>query len=227
MFQKQYYTLFASLPPLPYFERAVHLPINEVRLRDRMKMLEPEDVEIMQKTLTFVGWQMQPLERTDVDVAKIYDEMLKSATSYPILKAMVSKVMDQRTILVALRRRHLDMPVPLKGEAWGVGQWVDHIRRNWKHVDLQLGLEYPWIPKAREFIETDQALELEKLIMKQNWKTADDYMAEHPFTFETILFYVSKWIAIKNWLTFSADAARERFDNYITEVIDRYEQHSS
>jgi len=224
---KQYYTLYSSLPSLPYFERAVRLPINEVRLKDRMKMLDPEDVEIMQKTLTFIGWQMQPLERTDADVARISNEMLKAAAGYPTLKRMVSGIMDQRTILVALRRRHLEMPVPVKNEVWGIGQWVDHIRRNWKHPDLQLGLEYPWIPKAREFIETDQALELERLLMKKNWKVADDYMAEHPFSFETILFYVSKWAAIKNWLTFSADAARERFDNFITEVIDRYEQHPS
>ncbi len=227
MASREYYTLVASLPALPYFERALRLPINEVRLRERLKMLEPEDAGIVQKTLNFTGWQLQPLERTDMDMARLYDEMLQMASCYPALKFMVSEIMDQRTIVVALRRRHRGMAAPGKKDVWGVGQWVDHIRRNWEHPDFRLGLEYPWVPRAREFIETDQALELERLILRYNWKTADNFMSENPFSLESILLYMTKWIAIRNWLSFSSDAARVRFENFITEVIGRYEQHST
>ncbi|MHC9544775.1 MAG: DUF2764 family protein [Vulcanimicrobiota bacterium] len=227
MATREYYTLVASLPAIPYFERATRLSINEVRLMERMKMLEPEDAEIVQKTISFIGWHLQPLERTDRDIVRIYEEMLTISSGYPVLKNMISMIVDQRTILVALRRRHREMPVPGRNDVWGVGRLVDHIRGNWKHPDFRLGLEYPWIPKAREFIETDQALELERLLQKQNWKMMDSLMTEKPFSLEAILFYILKWGITKSWLSFNSEAALARFENYITEVIGNYEQHST
>ncbi len=51
MASREYYTLVASLPALPYFEKAQRLPINEVRLWQRMGMLEPDDHLIVQKLI--------------------------------------------------------------------------------------------------------------------------------------------------------------------------------
>ena len=49
MWKRQYYTLHASLPALPYFDKAKVLPISRERLEARMGMLAPEDAETMEK----------------------------------------------------------------------------------------------------------------------------------------------------------------------------------
>ena len=62
--RRQYIALIASLPPLPPFDRAERLPINEDRLAVLLRMLEGEDLAMVERVASFLAWQRQPMERT-------------------------------------------------------------------------------------------------------------------------------------------------------------------
>ena len=74
-----YYTLIGSLPALPSrFDDSQRVPISELRLEARLKMLEPRDAEIVEAMADFLVWERQPLELTDDDVWRRYDRFMET-----------------------------------------------------------------------------------------------------------------------------------------------------
>jgi hypothetical protein len=217
--QRQYIALLASLPPLPRFDRAERLPINEDRLAVRLRMLEGEDMAMVERVASFLAWQRQPVERTDAQVVTIFKEIVPVASENPSLMAMIEFRMTERTIMAALRRRHRGMSAPTPGEEWGVGSWVQHIERNWEDPDFKLGKILPWVPQARQYLEAGETLALERLLMTLVWQRVDRLTENDPFGFEDVLAYLFKWDILQRWLSYDRDAARVRFDNLLTEVI--------
>lgn len=224
MGRKEYYTLVASLPALPYFERAQRLPINEVRLRKRMDMLEPEDLQIGKKIVEFISWNLQPVDRTDSDIVILYNELEKLTKHFPLIWKAIEDWMNQNTVLAALRRRKKGIGPPGRNEKWGEGPWHIHIIHNWNHPDFMLGAVFPWIAHVRLLFESGQALELQRFLTKENWKKADSVIQENPFAFEAIVAYFIKWGIIEYWLSFSSTAAGNRFDKLILEVTSGQEK---
>ncbi len=114
MGQKRYYTLVASLPALPprlATARTRRLPINRERLRERLCMLDPPDFEVIQQAEDFLEWHRQPVERTDGEVVAWHRKIVEGP--YPrTLKEMVDERLSLRTLMAALRRRHLGRPAP-------------------------------------------------------------------------------------------------------------------
>jgi hypothetical protein len=215
---REYYTLMASLPALPYFERASRLPINEVRLRKRMEMLDGDHQIMVKKIIQLIAWERQPMERTDRDVTRLYGEIEGLTHNYPLIWTMIEQGMSQRTVLAALRRRMKGTGPPGKHERWGVGPWLDHIIHHWNHPDFMLGLVFPWITKARPLLDGGQALELQRLLLKENWKNATQVSEKNPFAFEAVIAYLSRWGAISTWLGNDAVAAGSRFNTLVLEV---------
>lgn len=220
----QYYTLISSLPHVPYFEGAQHVPINEQRLRRRFSMLEPEHAKIVSRLIEYLGWRYQPVERTDEDVVAHYRKVASCISSEPVLMSLVEAEMSDRTIIAALRRRHRGLSKPNEHEIWGIGRWVKQIEKNWDDADFKLRTVLPWIPQARSFVESGEALALEKLLLDITWKRAGAVWNENPFTFEMFIAYLFKWSTVFCWLTYNRDRACERFNQLVTEVTSEKEK---
>jgi hypothetical protein len=62
-------------------------------------------------------------------------------------------------------------------------------------------------------------LELERLLMTVVWNTVDRTAQTDPFGFDVVLAYLFKWDIVKRWLSYERAAARERFDELVTEVM--------
>lgn len=221
--QNQYYTLIASLPRLVRFDRAERLPINPERFDERLRMLEPEDAEVVERAVAFLAWQGQPVARTDGEMVADY-ERLAEVMDHPALKAMLEFPINLRTIMAALRRRHRGLPAPRTGEPWGVGPLVGHIERNWDEVDFKLAALYPWIPQARALLEAGEALALERLLMSLNWERVDRLAQGNEFGFEAVLAYLFKWDMVHRWLSHDPEAAKARFEELVVGVIDEKEE---
>ena len=84
--RRSYITLVSSLPALPRFDQAERLPINRERLEARLRMLEPDDFALVERTASFLAWQRQPVERTDGDVVVLFKGMSELAGDYPALR---------------------------------------------------------------------------------------------------------------------------------------------
>jgi hypothetical protein len=215
--QRPYYDLIASLPPLPHFAEAGRNPINRQRLGERLTLLEPEDRLIVNRATEFLVWQRQPAERTDREIISMYDHF-REAIATPALQEMIDFRMTVRTILAALRRKRRGDEAPGQGAEWGVGPWTLSIRLNWDHPDFRLAGVFPWIPKASELLEAGEALELDRLVLDEEWRWLDSLVFGNEFGFDVVLAYLFKWDILDQWLSYDVESARERFEELVAEV---------
>ena len=212
-----YYTLLASLPHLPRFDRAERLPITRERLRYRYGMLAPEDAELFEHAAEFLAWQRQTATKTDEEMIAAFRKMEEKIT-HPSLRSLFEFPIDQRNIMAALRRRHRGLPAPSSGEPWGVGQYVRHIENNWDAPHFKLSAVYPWIVQARAHLEGGETLALERLLKNVLWDHFDRSVEPYEFGFRAVLTYIIKWDIIDQWLSYNIEDAKTRFEELVAEV---------
>ncbi len=217
MASQPYYTLLASLPPLPRFDQAERLPITRERLRQRFSMLTPYDAELLERAAAFLAWQQQTATRTDQEMIASFKKM-EEYIAQPILQSIFDFPVDQRTIMAALRRRFRGLPAPASGESWGVGRYVNHIERNWDDPHFKLSAVYPWIPQARIHLEAGETLALERLLKNTLWDHIDRSVPSYEFRFSAVLSYIIKWDILHRWLSYDIENAKARFEELVTEV---------
>ena len=218
MWRRSYFTLVASLPPLPHFERAKTLPINPERLEARLRMLDPDDAESAAMALDFLRWQSQPMGRTDAEIVARYARIMDQARD-PDLRELVDSRMQLRTVVAALRRRRLGQPPPRRSEAWGVGPFVPRIEAHWQEPDFGLAGVYPWLPEVRRHLEAGETLEVQRLLMDAVWQHLSALESGQTFTFERVLIYLFKWDIVRRWLTYACEAAAQRFEHLLREAL--------
>lgn len=221
--QHVYYTLLASLPWLPRFDRAETLPISEKRLTERLGMLEPDDARVVNRGMAFWEWRRHPRERTDEEMWERYYR-LNEVIMHPVLKDVIDFAVDLRTIMVALRRRHRGLPAPNANERWGVGQWVSYIERNWDDADFRLGRIHPWISQAGAYLNQGATFALERFLMEQQWTHIERAVPGNNFGFESVLAYLFQWRLLQQWLSYDVEAAKQRFEGLVSEVMHEHQQ---
>lgn len=216
------YALVASLPRLVHFEQAEFVPITRQKLESRLRTLNPDQWNQLLAAWDLMRWQDQPFERTTADIVAQYEKAMKIITD-PALREFVEFWMGERTAVVALRmRRRGETPQP--EIPWGVGRWTRKIAAHWDDNDLGLGAIFPWIEQARPLVEAQDALELERLLINVVWKKLTEIEGRTPLGFERVIAFVFKWEFVKRWLSFNAEAAKERFQELIEEVTREHQQ---
>lgn len=223
MKSRNYYTLIASLPYLPRFDKAERLPITRERLIQRLKMLDPEDWVLANQVAEFISWRKQPLGRTNAEIVSIYNKGTKSIFESPLMKPLFELPVNQRTITTALRRRQAGVPCPKLGEPWAAGSLVRHIERNWDHPYFKLNTVFPWIVQAQAYLSAGEPLKLEYMLMKQMWEKLDFLLFKNFFGFEVVIAYLLKWDILRQWLSYNQEAANNRFEELVLETINEYE----
>lgn len=218
-----YYTLVASLPRLPHFEYAQWLPLSRKQIEQRLSMLLPEDARQLKAAEDLVRWQRQPLTRSSQHVALQYRRLMPEITNAP-LREFVEYRMNQRTALVALRRKRLGLGPPAEGEVWGVGPWLNLMTTSWDRRDLGLGYLLPWIGEAEELLETGKAVELERLLMNAVWRRLGDIADRSPFGFEQVIAFVFRWDIVQRWMSYNPEKAKLRFQQLVAEVTRAQQQ---
>jgi len=216
--QHEYYDLIASFPHLKDFTRAERVPINRERVNERLSMLVSDDWQVVEQIAKLIQWSRHPLERSDEEMIEDYKH-LQNIIAVERIMEVVNVRTDVRTIVAALRRRERGMPAPRKGTQWGMGRWVRHIEENWDDPDFKLAGVYPWITQAREYLSAAEPVQLEKLLMSENWNRLDSLTGMSNFEFEVVLAYLFKWDMLNRWVSYDGDEARIRFEELMTEVM--------
>ena len=142
-----YHMLISSLPALPPRFDVERLPITFERLQGRLRMLEPEDAEEIERMLAVLRWGNQFEEPSDVAVVQRYTALMRDITN-PLVRDVLEHVMDVRMIVVALRCRRRGLPLPTVG----IGPWFEHLRHNFNQPDFKLGRVFPWIQEAERML---------------------------------------------------------------------------
>ena len=223
MYPSNYYALVASLPRLPYFESAMWLPISRKQIDQRLSMLSPEDALQLRHAEDLVKWQRQPITRTSEQVARQYRKLMP-LISHPALRGFVEYRMNQRTAMVALRRKRLGLGPPEAHQVWGAGSWVRLLETAWDRHDLGLGYLLPWITEAADLLETGKAVELERLLMDAVWRKLGAIGDQTPFGFEPVIAFVFRWDILQRWLSYQPEKARQRFQHLVAEVTREQQQ---
>jgi hypothetical protein len=214
-----YYDLVASLPYLPHFERAERLPITQLRLTQRLRLLSPPHAEQLARAQSLVHWRPgKLLERTDADLVREYAAWLE-VPAERALREYVALRMEQQTLLAALRRKRDGLDLPSAGVAWGVGPRTHDVRRRWNEPDFRLNQVYPWLARARELLAAGDAQELDRFLMDVAWRWLDRFAQPEMFRFEAVFAYFFKWDMLRAWLACDADKAATRFRDLIDKVI--------
>jgi len=213
-----YYTLIASLPPLPPRFDVRRDPISAPRLEQRLRMLEDNDAAVIDQWRQFLQWDRQPLDRTDEEFVANYDELMRKISN-PTLRELIQIRINIRTIVSALRCRRAGMPPPK-----GVGQWVEHIRRNYNEPEFNLAGRYPWIGELDSLLATGDALGAQRLLFGTSYTCWNRMSERYTFSFETILLYLARWEVIDRWTSRDSAAGKLRFESILTETLGDYAQ---
>lgn len=218
MKNKGYYTLVASLPHLPRFDKAERLPITRERLLQRLKMLDCDDYKLAELVAEFIAWRQKP-ERTNAEVMSIYGQVVKQIFDSKLLKPLFEFPINQKTIITALRRREKGLPCPNYREPWGAGPLVQHIELNWDKPFFKLQSTYPWIVQAQAYLHEGELLKLEYLLANLTWNKLEFALIKNYFGFEVVMAYLLKWDILQQWLSYNTEAAKARFEALVSETI--------
>lgn len=218
MSSRSYHTLIASLPPLPPRFDVERDPISAPRLEQRLRMLEDEDAAVIDQWRGFLVWDRQPLDRTDGEFIEMYDQLMHGISN-PTLREMIQIRIDTRTIISAIRRRRAGIPPPI-----GVGQWVEHIKRNYSEPEFNLAGHYSWIGQLDQFLATGNAMGAQRLLFGTNYRQWSRMAERYTFSFEAILLYLARWEIIDRWTSRDAEAGQKRFESILTETLGDYAQ---
>ncbi len=211
-----YFTLIASLPPLPPHFDVTRPPITRLQLDERLKMLTEEDAQTVAQLNDFLAWDHQPLEQSDTEVIDRFHR-LKREVHHPVIWRIVENRLNMRTIISALRRRRAGEDPPR-----GVGDMVDPIRRHWRDPYFRLENRFAWIEPFAEHWQAGKALEAERVLFEFMWELRYRMAAQFTFSFEAVLLYLARWTIIDRWTSRDAEVGKARFDQMIEETLGDY-----
>jgi hypothetical protein len=215
---KDYYTVVASFPHLPYFAEAERLPLSRLRLEQRLRMLDADETRQILQAEFLAGWRLPAGKLgSGGKITAQYKSMLQSI-SQPVLREFVEYRLDIQTILAALRIRQAGRDPKQYPGTWGIGRLVKHIEAHWDAADFRLGTVYPWVQEADSYLEATDAMALDRLLMDTVWRKLSRLADMSPFGFEAITAFVFKWDILQAWLQRDAPTAKQRFQVMIEEI---------
>jgi hypothetical protein len=212
-----YYTLIGSLPTLPRrFDQADRVPISRLKLRERLKMLDPQDATVVSELSEFLVWERQSLERTDEEFHHQYAHFEKTLQN-SIALAMIRQIVSVGSIIAGLRRRRLQRDAP-------AGQTPIHkqMARHWEHPDFRLGVQFPWISEMDEILNSEQPFDVEHKKFDINWGYAKRLSDQYFFSFESVLLYLFRWEMVDRWTRRDAKIGQIAFEKLVSDAMGPY-----
>ena len=218
----RYVTLMASLPPhVPSLFANRQTPISRLKLDERLQMLEPQDVSDLALIEDLMHWDRMGMETTDAQMIE-RGKRARDRLENEFIKDIVRWRLERRTVVAALRRRHLGHSVPSAGSKWGYGAWMKMIESHWHEQSFGLERIYPWLPEADRLLKESDFLALERMLLSQVWGYYGRVVGDHYFDFEAVVVYVLRWDVIDRWSRYNGEAAARRFDRMVESALGDY-----
>lgn len=210
----KYAMLMVSLPGHPKnFIVAKKPPISRLKLNQRLTMLESEDAQTLYSIESVLHWDHLSLKTNEEVVSRSW-QLIKTIKN-PFVKNLIFWRLELRTVLVALRRRHLGLTVPRIDESWGFGPWKRRIIKFWEEPYFCLESVYPWMVEVEPHFKDDNPFELEKCVLSLVWNHYSRNIDNHYFDFEGVILYILRWHVIDRWSRYEGVAAQSRFEELV------------
>ena len=221
--QNAYAMLMAGLQPHPLsLWDLKNKPVSRIHLERRLSLLQDQDRQQLEKIVSVLHWARMDAENSsDAQIAAAAERVIQSIDN-PLLRETIIWRMELRTIITAIRRRKLGMDAPSKNERWGYGQVVPFIRKNWQIEDFALSHRFAWIKQAKILFETEQSVELEKLLLNLSWQHYERVGHVHYFDFEAVVIYVLRWNIVHRWVQCDEEIAMHQFEELVNKGMGDY-----
>jgi len=218
----QYVDLLASLPALPAtpFGREP-LPISAIRLERRLETLSDAHHDTLQALESLLDWRHLGLEVSLEAFIRRYRQTAPRLAEQGV-KDLVEALLEQRTLVAALRRRRSGDPAPALGETWGIGPHLSHIGAHWQAALFGLGPVFPWLAEVREHLTHDCPRELERRLIEENWRRLERARRYDRFDFREVVIYWLRWRLIAAWRRYNTEAAERRLQADIKDGLGDY-----
>jgi hypothetical protein len=210
-----YYTLIASLPPLPPHFDVERTPISRPRLRERLKQLEAPDAETIRQLANFFRWDRQVIRQDEDAICQQYRELMQNPQ--PLIREIVNHRINVRTIVAALRRRRDGLEPPT-----AVGDLVLPIQQRWHEPNFGLSQRYPWIEAFMEHAGAGRTEAAERTLFEFSWRIWSRMASRFNFSFEAVPLYLARWEIVDRWTSRDRDTGQARFEHLTLEALGPY-----
>lgn len=211
-----YIALISSLPGSERLFVAKQPPLSRLRLERRLAVLTSEDARVLKALEHALNWGGYGMEVTDAQAIKRCKEALED-TPHPTLRKILVERMDLRTAVAALRLRKQGGSPP--SGVFGMGRWSRHIPENWGDPHFRLEGAMPWTKDAKQLLEAEDPLGLERLLLSVSHKQLKRHASRHIFDFEAVAIYVLKWNIFDRWAQSNAQDAAKRFEHLAQQAM--------
>ncbi len=211
----RYTLLMSSLPHLPSLFALREIPLSRLQFDQRLRMLDPEDALTMRHIQAMMSWSRLSLETTDQQIVSELGHLLVQLNGQRLLQELIITRFELLTLVAALRRRHRGDPAPTRGLRWGYERWASHIEHHWKEPGFGLEKAFPWIVNARRYLEDDDPVGLERLLMTTAWDHLGRAGEGHYFDFEVVVIYALRFDLIEYWTRWDETASRAHFQRLL------------
>lgn len=211
-----YIALVSSLPGSERLFVAKQPPLSRLRLGRRLTALRPEDARVLRLLEHALNWGDYDRDVTDAQAIERCKEALCDIPQ-PTLRKLLLERMDLRTAVAALRLRKQGGN-PAAG-TFGMGRWARHIPVNWTDPTFKLDGPMPWIKEAKQLLDAEDPLGLERLLLSVSHKQLKKHAARHFFDFEAVAIYVLIWNIFDRWAQSNAQDAAARFEHLAQQAM--------
>ena len=182
-------------------------------------MLDDQDAKVIEQADEFLAWDRQPRDRTDEDVIRHYEDLMRDVDN-GLLREVMRTVMNTRTVIGALRHRRRGHEPPAIDTEIG-----RHIARNWKHPEFRLSGRFPWLSQIDQLLNSDHPLDAEQALMHLTWDKCQQLAAQYlatPFSFEMLILYLIRWEVVYRWTIRDANKGQEKFEQLAKNAMGEY-----
>ncbi|QKI88951.1 hypothetical protein [Thiomicrorhabdus xiamenensis] len=211
----QYFTLITSLPNLPArFDAPNYEPISQLRLEQRLQILEKEDAKTLAALQKFFHWEHHPQQHTDLETLEVLKEFLDEIDN-PLSRSLILHMMNVRFINAALRLRQAGRPFPPSVDSW----WHRHIKRHWDQTDLGMSARYPWVNELHSLIEDNDVKGVHHKTVDILWQYLLRKSLNYTFSFEAVIIYNARWHLIHGWQKQNSEQGKTQFNLLLEEAL--------
>jgi len=227
--KNEYFQIITSLPLLQGKIDSDFQHMTRISFDKHIKNLHPDDLQMLTDFENFVIWEKHYMD--NYDDAKFKGKVLSLNNKYKnttFLK-IIRFIVQRRLGIGLFRKRKMGLKeAPSSSEIWAISDLEYKIKNNWNKKDFGLNYLGDSLSGVDDLIINDEALELEKKILKLSWDFCDKISTGHYFDIDFLLIYAFRRSLVERWnVIHNPSDVKARFEKLAMEAINGSEERAS
>ncbi|GEM_PF-4109142 len=217
--QDKYVSLMASFPRInsPFQEEPK--PMSHLKLHRRLSCLTSKDRELLHAVEHCVAYAPY-----SVDVSDMQNWAYQSKQEFEYLhnidlRIVLESIFNLRVVVRALKYKNQDLPNTVI-DHWAFGRFSKRVKLDWHKPLFGFANVIPWIKEAEQMIEKQDTLDLEHLMIAQEFLILKRAASKHCFSIEAVILYFLKWRLFTYVAKINGEEALEHFQKHVDLILE-------